>query len=210
MNDQETLRTLAMLRYADAETVRMFDLAFPRFVDEPMSEQLQQFRDDHQAHVERLNAALGRWGHVPPDPPHEFMALVQEHLGMVDRAADNDQTLAALLMSERMILAEYEQAAGADMADDLAAMAREHHGDEQRHVGYLEQRRPVMAGVGAGAAGGAGSGGLQYSSPHEVRTMGVGTGGSLGGMGSGAAPKPPRDRSGQACGRPGEPRGTGE
>ena len=191
MNDQETARVLCSLRYADEQTVRMYDLAFPQFVDEPIAEQLQRFRDEHQRHVERIDALLKQYWQQEPEVSHEFMAMVQEHLRMVDRSTNPDDTVHFILLAELTTQAEYDQAAEGEVGSEVARVLREHHAEEQRHVEYLEQRVPVAVGAAAER-------GYATSPPRGVQSMGPGTGGSLGGAVSGIAPKPSRD-TGRAC-----------
>lgn len=194
MNDQEIILTLARLRYADEQAVRMYDLAFPQFTEEPVSQQMQTYRDDHQRHVERIDQLLGRYGNRAPEVPHEFMAFVQEHLRMVDQAVEADGAVRYLLLAELGVMAEYERALELELGGEFTSAISEFHAEEQHHVDYLEQRTPVLAGAAAQRLGG-----TTASPPHAVPDMGPGTGGSLGGAVSGIAPKAPKDRGARGC-----------
>lgn len=147
MNDRETLAVIGELRHLDEQTVKLYDTAIGKVQERQLTDQLQQFRADHERHVRELGDQMVRMGRKPVGPTEDFRKFLAKELEMLQQASDEAEVMRLLVLAEESAAAEYANTMQHDLPKDVSQLLTKNHDDEVRHVQYVEAHVPVGAGV---------------------------------------------------------------
>jgi rubrerythrin len=134
----DDVNRLVTLMQLDRDAVRAYEEAIAAIDIPEIRDRLEEFREDHEHHVEALEAAIGRLGGTPPEPAPDAMGYVIEGYTAIRAAMGIAGALRAMKSNEALTTAAYEAALALELPADVKRMVERHRDDERRHLAYIE------------------------------------------------------------------------
>jgi rubrerythrin len=138
MTAQASLDQLVTLAQLDIDAAQAYEQAIDGIDIPEIRDRLDDFREDHERHVDELSAAITRLGGEPPRREADFKGYVIEGYTAVRSAMGIAGALRAMKNNEILANTIYEQALSLDLPDDVKAIIERNREDERRHLAYIE------------------------------------------------------------------------
>jgi rubrerythrin len=124
----------------DYDAIEAYDAAISRLTNQSHRAQLQEFRDDHERHVDELSRVLRDGGRTPPKGP-DFKRLLTEGKVVLAGLVSDRAILYALKTNENDTNVAYERASRNEaVPPQIRALLRASLADERRHRSWLAQQ----------------------------------------------------------------------
>ena len=143
MEEKDMVATLCRLEEMDREAIRIYEDAIAKVGDEDTRRRLEEFRKDHERHVQAIGCVLDeeRWRYR--ETTAEFRGLMEALRREVDMAeGGDDAVMVAMDVGERATNAEYAEALLMDVDERVRQVLENDFADEQRHLRFIESRMP--------------------------------------------------------------------
>jgi len=159
--------------------VKLYDECISKTQDMNIKNQLQQFRMDHQNHIQQIQQWFQQAGQQQMQPSTEFKNFDQVLLQTARIAQGQDDALKAMHVAEGFVNAEYGEATheSSMLPQDIKQVLQSQLQTEHAHLYAVERWSPLMQGAMAGGTMGGTTGTTGGGS------MGGGYGGGGGRMG---------------------------
>jgi rubrerythrin len=138
MTAQASLDHLVTLVQLDIDAVQAYGQAIDNIDIPEIRERLDDFREDHERHIDELSAAIRRLGGEPPERAADFKGYLIEGYTAIRGAMGIAGALRAMKMNEILTNTTYEQALALDLPNDVMAIIGRNREDERRHLAYIE------------------------------------------------------------------------
>ena len=148
METGEITEKLNDLMHLDVDAVRAYDDAIKRIDGADVRGRLQEYRDDHQRHVDDLRAAVRGMGGEPEEAKPDARGYLIEGMTALRAAMGDEQALKAMHQNEKVTNKAYANAVDWDVPMDVHDLLQRGYTDEQRHIAYIEDRLAVKTGAG--------------------------------------------------------------
>lgn len=132
----DKLRSLAQL---DIDAVHAYDQAIDQIEHIGIRQQISQFREDHNHHVQNLSRIITELGETPPEFSRDFKGFFIEGFTALRSATGTEGALKAMQTNENMTNKKYDEARSLPFRQDIKAVVEQNYSDEQRHLRYIEQ-----------------------------------------------------------------------
>ena len=126
-----------LIRY-DFDAVGAYSSAIADITEITVRDPLMQFRGDHERHILELQSIVARLGGTPVDAPG-FTGILRKTMTKVAGLGGTELTLKAMRSNEEVLDKTYAHHLSLDFPDDIKEVVRRNHGDEQRHLAWVEQ-----------------------------------------------------------------------
>lgn len=133
------------LIHLDVDAVRAYEEAITHVEDQQVISRLQQYRDDHQRHVEELRSLITGTAGRAEDAKPDAKGWLLQGMTKLRNATGEEQALKAMLLSEEITNKQYRDAIEWNVTDDVREVLARGYSDEQRHIAYMEQEMRVFA-----------------------------------------------------------------
>lgn len=143
--DDSTLKKLTSLAQLDIDAVNGYDQALEHVEGGQVAATLRTFREDHQRHVDRLNALISKYGGDPPEQKPDLKGYLLEGLTAMRSATGTEGALKALDMNEKQTNKRYDEAAHWDVPEDVNVTIEQNRQDEVRHLDYVQSQLHTKA-----------------------------------------------------------------
>ncbi len=151
MEEKDVIATLCKLEEMDRDAIGIYEDAIGKTADDETKRKLEEFRKDHERHVQAIGSVLREqdWRHV--EATQEFRTLMQAYRREVDMAeGGDDAVVVAMDVGEKATNAEYAEALRMDVDRRVRQVLQNDFADEQRHLRFIESRMPPSLGGGVG------------------------------------------------------------
>jgi uncharacterized protein (TIGR02284 family) len=136
--DQSTFKKLNSLIQLDIDATYCYDQAIERIDDRDIAEDLQNFRADHERHIDALSAIVNENGGAPPQRVLDTKGYLRQGITALRSAAGTEAALKAMEMNEKTTTKNYEQAWEWRVPPDVHAVLEKGWADEKRHLEYMQ------------------------------------------------------------------------
>lgn len=139
MNREDLIDELSSLMKVDYDAIQTYNQAIDE-VDVPnIRNQLVQFRDDHERHIDNLSALLHSMGAQPPERLSSVKTFFLEGFTAVRSMSGTEGALKAMESNEKTTNKAYSEALDKDLPADIRTQVLENYEDEERHLQYISQ-----------------------------------------------------------------------
>jgi uncharacterized protein (TIGR02284 family) len=138
MDTQEIVKRLIDLCQLDIDASNAYEQAIKNVDDANIRQKLEQFRGDHERHVNDLSSHIRRHGGEPPEHKPGVKGFVLQGFTAIRSAIGTESALKAMRSNENLTNRTYADALEWDTPDDVKQLIRKNYEDEQRHLRYIE------------------------------------------------------------------------
>ena len=142
MND-ETYENIVDIIKLDIDAVNAYEQAIDSIEETLIQNRLENFKDDHQRHVDDLSDYLLINGRTPPDESPDFKGYLLEGFTSLRSITGTDGALKAMKTNEELTNKKYDEAVTWDLEPKLAKIIKRNREDEQVHLAYIEEALTV-------------------------------------------------------------------
>lgn len=146
METHEIHEKLNDLMHLDVDAVRAYEEAISHIDDMEVKSRLQQYRDDHQRHVEELRMLVVGLGGRAEEAKPDAKGMLIEGMTKLRSSMGDTQALKAMHQNEEITNRAYRHAVEWNVPDDVREVLARGYADEQRHIAYIEQELHVHSG----------------------------------------------------------------
>jgi hypothetical protein len=144
--DEGQVKRVHSLAQLDRDAVSVYDEALKHVDDPDVKAHFIEFRDEHAHHVAKLSEAVVRLGGPEPELKVDLMGTVADWVTAFRSILGEKGPLHALHSAESYHNSRYKEAASWDLGDsDLSAELQTFYAEEQRHLGYVDDRLAAKA-----------------------------------------------------------------
>lgn len=136
--DPSTLRQLNSLIQLDIDAAFCYDQAIERADDRDLAEDLQNFRADHERHIDALSAIVNENGGAPPQRVPDMKGYLRQGITALRSARGIEDALKAMEANEKTTVKNYEQARAWPVPPDVHAVLEKGWDDEKGHLEYIQ------------------------------------------------------------------------
>ena len=140
MDNQTVIKKLSSLVHLDIDAIHAYDQAIQKIDVMEVRSQLDQFKADHQRHVDDLSAVIRRLGGEPPTFSPDFKGYLIQGFTALRSVTGTEGALKAMDTNEKLTNRNYESALSWDLASDVMDIIRRNREDERRHLAYVEEQ----------------------------------------------------------------------
>lgn len=138
-SDSSLVAELNDLMQLDHDAIQAYSLAIRTLENEEFRRQLEEFRGDHQRHVDELTQLVRSRGGVPVHLPHLPTGIFKLAVQAVGAAGGDRAVLVAFRANERQARDKYRTAARANHPADVTSVLARAADDETRHFEWVEE-----------------------------------------------------------------------
>jgi rubrerythrin len=117
--------------YAYAQAIAKIDIL-------EIAERLEQFRQDHERHIEALSSVLREFGVEPPDGSPDLKGQLIQGYTALRAAMGLAGALRAMKSNELLTNSRYEAAVAQSFPAKVKRLLERHREDERGHLAYIE------------------------------------------------------------------------
>jgi uncharacterized protein (TIGR02284 family) len=136
--DPSTLQQLNSLIQLDIDAAFCYDQAIERTDDRDIAENLQNFRADHERHIDALSAIVNENGGVPPQRVPARKGYLRQGITALRSARGIEDALEAMETNEKTTTENYERAREWPVPPDVHAVLEKGWDDEKHHLEYIQ------------------------------------------------------------------------
>lgn len=140
MDKHEVVERLFKLAHLDIDAVGVYDEALVHVEDDDVRRNFEMFKADHSRHVDELSGRIADLGGVPPERKPDLAGRMAEWTTSVRSMRGTHGAVKAIHTAERYHVNRYGEAMEWDLPQDLAMLVEQFHGDELRHLAYVEEK----------------------------------------------------------------------
>lgn len=152
MKQQEIIEELGKLYQLDVDAVAAYDAAISAVGPGAISTELSLFKLEHQRHVLELAQLFLAMGNTPPEVKPDVKGGVIGAITALRARLGPEQALAAMRGNEQLTNTVYAKALAKPFPPQVLEVVRRGHGDEQRHLAWIERAIDSRLWESAGAA----------------------------------------------------------
>jgi uncharacterized protein (TIGR02284 family) len=141
--DSSMLKKLNSLIQLDIDAVYCYDKAIERTDDRDISDNFQNFRGDHEQHIDALSAIVSENGGEPPERSPDMKGYLLEGMTALRSASGTEGALKAMESNEKATTKNYEEAQDWAVPPDIHAVLAKNWDDEKRHLAYIQSHLGV-------------------------------------------------------------------
>jgi len=138
MDNKEIIDKLSSLIRLDIDAVQSYDAVVGKVNEQDIRETLEQFKENHNRHIESLSGIVKRLGGTPPSRGPDIKGLFFEGIALVRSLGGTEGVLRGLQPGEKTADKAYEEAMGENYPADIKAAIEVNFMDQQRQARYLE------------------------------------------------------------------------
>lgn len=139
MENQEMINKLNSLVKLDIDAVHAYDQAIQKIDLMEVRTRLEEFKSDHQRHIQDLSSKISGLGGTPPEYKRDFKGYLLQGFTALVSITGNEGALKAMQSNEKLTNKNYDDALSWDFSPDVKDLIRKNREDERRHLQYIEQ-----------------------------------------------------------------------
>jgi uncharacterized protein (TIGR02284 family) len=136
-NAETVIEKLSDVIALDYDAIAAYQAAIDRLEDPTYKAQLQEFKADHQRHVDELGNAVRREGGNPPEGGDAMKILTKGQVVIAGLMGD-EAILKAMKKNEDQTNSKYEEEVNEGYPPPIHALLQHGLADERRHRAWLE------------------------------------------------------------------------
>jgi len=130
------LKDLAQL---DIDAISAYNHAIDAIDETSIAVQLQDFKQEHELHVEELGHLIRRYGDTPPAYSRDMKGVFIAGMTKVAGVMGTTAVLKAMRINENLTNRRYREALEKWMPKEVRELVKKNYGDEKRHLNLIEQ-----------------------------------------------------------------------
>lgn len=135
--ESELIAELNDLLQLDYDAVQAYSVAIKSLQNQSYSQQLREFRLDHERHIDELVVLIQKLGGAAVELPHLPTGLFKLAVQGVATAGGDRAILTAFKANERQVRDKYRRAAQGRHSPDVQPMIQRAAADEARHYAWV-------------------------------------------------------------------------
>jgi uncharacterized protein (TIGR02284 family) len=141
MNDREVTKKLNSLIQLDIDAIRAYDQALGGIdaEDEDIRDALEEYRGDHERHIQVLSGIVRDFGGEPPERSPDFQGFLLQGFTAIRSATGTEGALKAMERNERITNDKYNDARSWDLGAEIQEVIEGNFMDEQTHLEFIEE-----------------------------------------------------------------------
>jgi uncharacterized protein (TIGR02284 family) len=134
---QDALDTLISLAQLDIDDSHAYRQAIEHVKEEPIRSRLNEFRADHERHIQTLSQMIRKYGGEPPEYSLDFKGYFLTGYTALRGITGTEGALKAMHTNETMTVSRYDAAVHQEMPEDAHALISRNLADERLHLAYI-------------------------------------------------------------------------
>jgi hypothetical protein len=139
MKQQEIIEELTKLYQLDVDAIAAYDAAISGIGAGTISSELSVFKLEHQRHALELAQLFLGMGTTPPAVKPDVKGGVIGAITAIRSRFGPEQALQAMRGNEQLTNTVYAKALAKPFPEEIREVVRRGHGDEQRHLAWIER-----------------------------------------------------------------------
>ncbi|MBD3317283.1 MAG: PA2169 family four-helix-bundle protein [Chitinivibrionales bacterium] len=140
MNTKEVADKLNSLIQLDIDAVNAYDQAIARIKEPDIRGQLENYRDDHKAHIASLTEIIEDLGEQPIKPSKDFKGFLIQGFTMIRSMVGTESALQAMESNEKVTNKKYAEAMDWDLSNEIHEVITMNYQDEKEHLAYIQRQ----------------------------------------------------------------------
>lgn len=138
METRKVLTRLRELAQLDVDAIGAYDSAIKHCKPE-IGQKLSEFRADHVAHLEALNALISKYGGEPVERSRDLKGTLLKGVTAATSLLGTEAALVATIGSEEVSKYRYRFAARGELPEDVKQALEKHLADEDLHLEWCKE-----------------------------------------------------------------------
>lgn len=134
----KTYSVLSDLMQIDVDAVRAYSQAIAAIHVVPIRRRLEAFRADHERHIDDIEAEIRSLGMDPPDRTPDLTGTLLAGYTAIRSSMGTEAALRAMRTNETLTNQRYDEAAEADLPDEIKQLIERNRLDERRHLRFID------------------------------------------------------------------------
>ena len=139
MAKDKQIHVLSDLMKLDVDAVHAYEQAIDRIDVRAIRDALEEFKGDHDRHVDELSRAIRDLGGEPPERTPDIKGFLIEGFTAIRSATGTEGAMKAMRSNEKMTNKKYDKALDEELAPDVRSLVERNRDDERRHLAYIER-----------------------------------------------------------------------
>ncbi len=139
----ESFKKVRDLIQLDIDAVEAYEKAIEQIDDSSIQNHLEQFKEDHQRHIDDLCGYLTDNDQEPPEQTADFKGALIEGFTALRSITGTEGALKAMRSNEKLTNKKYREATTWDLDYDAKNIIMRNYEDEKVHLAYIEEQLSV-------------------------------------------------------------------
>jgi uncharacterized protein (TIGR02284 family) len=143
--EKTMLDKLNSLIQLDIDAVYCYDEAIKRIEDDDIATTLQEYRGDHERHIDDLSEIVTSNGGKAPKRSPDIQGILLQGMTALRSAIGTEGALKAMETNEKKTNEEYGKARSWDVPPSIHDVLEKNFDDEKRHLAFVQSQLHAMA-----------------------------------------------------------------
>lgn len=136
--NEEIYEKLVSLIQLDTDAVNAYEQAIEKTDDLTIRSHLENYKDDHQRHIDELSDYISANGMDVPEQKADIKGLFIEGFTALRSSTGTNGVLKAMEGNEKLTNKKYDEATLWDLDETAEAIVRRAYNDEKIHLAYIQ------------------------------------------------------------------------
>ncbi len=144
MESKQIIDGLNSLIQLDIDATRAYSQAIDEIDIKLIRDAFEEFRNDHEKHIDNLSLFVKRLGEKPPEKSPDLKGFLIAGFTMVRSQTGTQGALNAMETNEKLTNRKYSEACFRGFPDDILAQLRANYDDEQKHLEFIQKQLKIL------------------------------------------------------------------
>lgn len=135
---KENLETLMSIMQLDIDDAHAYEQVISNLEDEELKSKFQEFKKDHERHIQEIATLIKEMEGVPPEYSRDFKGYLISGYTAIRSMMGTKGALEAMQTNEKMTVKRYEEALQKNLSSKARDLLTKNFQDERRHLSFIE------------------------------------------------------------------------
>ncbi|MCO4755477.1 MAG: DUF892 family protein [Bacteriovoracaceae bacterium] len=134
------IKRLTSLHQLDVDAIHAYDEAIKRMENTHVKQKLQEYKHDHEMHLDNLEELIISKGGERPNRKRDMKGMLLEGMTLLRSSMGDEQALKAMKQNEELTNKKYLEALQEFSSDPDCMKVLEHnYADERKHLTFIKE-----------------------------------------------------------------------
>lgn len=140
LTTRETADRLGYMAKIDIDASAAYAQAIKNIDEDDLDiiERLEQYRADHERHINVLSDLIKSLGETPPERNRNFKGFIIEGFTAIRSMSGTEGALRAMETNEKLTDDRYDEARKWELSPEITGIMEEFYSDEKTHLTYIQ------------------------------------------------------------------------
>lgn len=122
----------------DIDDAHAYEQVISNLEDEDLKSKFQEFKKDHERHIQEISTLIKEMEGVPPEYSRDFKGYLISGYTAIRSMMGTKGALEAMQTNEKMTVKRYEEALQKNLSSKVRDLLTRNFQDERRHLSFIE------------------------------------------------------------------------